>query len=205
LQQYINFQPHFVADDGGDISADQIAILASITLGLLLVLLLVLMLWNAYLNSQLSDADTVNKSLSAQIDSVTKTLTNTSAQADEEIKQQINARNELLAKLQNDRSKERISFSSKMSGLGQKAINGLWLDRIKIDETGDRLTLEGKTIKAELVPRYLYDLSQEAVFKGLHFDMMKIQAADPENIVRGGEMSFEVFALPDAEEGVDHG
>lgn len=71
-------------------------------------------------------------------------------------------------------------FSSIWEGLARQHVNGLWLTGIKVQNGGQRLSLEGKTISAELVPIYIQKLSTEAAFSGISFNVLDL-TRDEEN------------------------
>lgn len=71
-------------------------------------------------------------------------------------------------------------FSTIWEGLARQHISGLWLTKIKIENGGQKLTLNGKTISAELVPVYIQKLSTEAAFSGISFNVLEL-SRDEEN------------------------
>lgn len=69
-------------------------------------------------------------------------------------------------------------FSGVFAGLGRQRLNGLWLTRIAVDETGE-VHLDGHAELAQLVPRFLQKLGQEPAFRGVEFRSIRIQRTNP--------------------------
>ena len=85
-------------------------------------------------------------------------------------------------------------FSGYMGGLGRQYVEGLWLDHVFIQSRGQHIELKGAMRKASLLPRYLQRLSNESVFQGLRFQLIKIE--DEPDIEQ--QLRFEVAVIPEA-------
>ncbi len=60
-------------------------------------------------------------------------------------------------------------FSGYLEGLARQHVEGVWLTGVTISDGGEQLGLTGSTLDAQLVPRYLQQLSAEQVYKGREF------------------------------------
>lgn len=60
-------------------------------------------------------------------------------------------------------------FSGYLTGLARQRLEGLWLTQLSISGGGSNITLNGSTVKAELLPKYLQRLSAEKAFSGITF------------------------------------
>ncbi len=69
-------------------------------------------------------------------------------------------------------------FSSYLEGLARQHVEGLWLTGVAISEGGEQLGLTGSTLDAQLVPRYLQQLSAEQVYKGREFKTFQMQRGE---------------------------
>ncbi|HEX7047116.1 MAG TPA: hypothetical protein VF275_06065 [Gammaproteobacteria bacterium] len=87
-------------------------------------------------------------------------------------------------------------FSAAFAGLARQRIAGLWLTGIEIHNAGHdsdrRVTLQGFTARAELVPRLVQLLGAEPAFAGLQFRRMHVfQPEDSKRDVLAFELTTE--------------
>ena len=68
-------------------------------------------------------------------------------------------------------------FSEFLAALGRQAMSGVWLTRIRVDDAGNGLAVEGRAVRAELLPAYLRGLSREPMMQGRRVTEMKVTAA----------------------------
>ncbi len=92
----------------------------------------------------------------------------------------------LLDQLQPD---QRLVFSNMLKGLSARVVDGLWLTRIQTEDASGTLNLEGGTLRAELVPRYLKLLGNEDAWQLARFDQLQLQLEQAEQ-----GLSFRVSA-----------
>ncbi len=69
-------------------------------------------------------------------------------------------------------------FSEYLAALGRRHPDGLWLDRIRIGDGGDHLSLRGMTLKAEFVPQFVRALQDEPVLTGTGFATFTLAGDD---------------------------
>lgn len=79
-------------------------------------------------------------------------------------------------------------FSVYLTSLARGHINGMWLTRINVEQGGSSLELDGVTLAAELVPKYLQKLAQEEVFGLTSFNVMDLSRSEKEP----GQINFVV-------------
>lgn len=65
-------------------------------------------------------------------------------------------------------------FSPQMLGLARQTIDGLWLTGFTIAGAGAEISLEGRALRADLVPAYIKRLGQEPAFAGRDFSALTI-------------------------------
>ena len=72
---------------------------------------------------------------------------------------------------------------------------GLWIDHLVLSGSRDTLTLEGVTLDAELVPRFLRDLGKDSSLSGARFEQFVIERpaapASPGTLRFRAESRFE--------------
>ena len=94
-------------------------------------------------------------------------------------------------------SDERLPlFSDYMGGLGRQHVDGLWLEHVFIGLRGQHIELKGAMRESSLFPLYLQRLSNESVFQGLRFQLMKIE--DEPDIEQ--QLRFEIAVIPEIPE-----
>jgi Tfp pilus assembly protein PilN len=85
-------------------------------------------------------------------------------------------------------------FSEFLAALGRQAQSGIWLTRIRVDDAGNGLLVEGRALRAELLPVYLRALNREPMMQGRRVTEMKVTAATGKS--GGGEPAgFVQFSL----------
>lgn len=79
------------------------------------------------------------------------------------------AKQALLTALQSGAGGNRRGFGDYLEGLARQRVDGLWLTAVRIDRGGDSLTLSGRSLSPEQVPRLLNRLRDELSFVGKEF------------------------------------
>lgn len=77
--------------------------------------------------------------------------------------------------LTDDSSDKTVGFSRYLSALANQADNKVWLSKINIDSSSNRLNLQGSSYQAELIPALLQRLQQTEAFQGRYFSQLQIQ------------------------------
>lgn len=80
-------------------------------------------------------------------------------------------------------------FSRHLRSLAQQDIDGLWLTHIGLSQPGDKTRIEGKALRAELVPIYLQNLADERPFATQRFQQFQIQG---DNELTSGIVTFSM-------------
>lgn len=66
-------------------------------------------------------------------------------------------------------------YSKYFVAFARQHVNGVWLSGFTVSGSGDDITVNGRTVNAELVPLYLQRLSQEEVLSGARFQVFQLQ------------------------------
>jgi hypothetical protein len=117
---------------------------------------------------------------------------------------QLARRQEVLALLENGSIGTTAGFADVLRGFARQSMPGLWLTGFDVAAGGAELTISGRALDAELVPKYIRRLNVEKVFQGRSFAALKLApaqpgAAAPESAgARGAEPAFVEFGLSGA-------
>ncbi len=119
---------------------------------------------NAIKQSQLDHIPpAVSPALKSQVEALTASLS---------------GRQAYLALLQKLEPVHSVRFSALLEGLAAQVPEGLWLTRIEALQGGRALQLEGQTLKADLLPRYIRQLGAQPVYQRAEFDRLQMRAAE---------------------------
>ena len=95
------------------------------------------------------------------------------------LEDRLNSQQQLKALLNDDLFDGGQGYSRYLIALARQHIAGLWLTGITLTGAGRNLSLRGKTVVADLVPRYLQNLSRETLLQGMEFrDFQLSRSAD---------------------------
>ncbi|HET7670920.1 MAG TPA: PilN domain-containing protein [Burkholderiales bacterium] len=81
-------------------------------------------------------------------------------------------------------------FSEFLAALGRQAIPGVWLTSVTIGESGNQLLVQGRALRAELMPAFLRALNKEPVMRGRRVTEMKLSAKSDDR-----KQAFVEFSL----------
>ena len=85
----------------------------------------------------------------------------------------------LIQQLEQHVTRASTGYFSHFVSLARQDIKGIWLDHIILEniDNSNSVSLAGKTIQAELVAKYLNNLSREKPFNGVSFIEMRVDDA----------------------------
>ena len=88
-------------------------------------------------------------------------------------------------------------YSAYLAGFARQTVSGLWLTGVTISGAGNDIGIEGRTLRAELVPQLIRRLASEPVFQGKSFGSLEISQASAAAIDAGkpGAPAFLSFKL----------
>ncbi len=99
--------------------------------------------------------------------------TNWSDQLDEGLRM-LAERQAVLNLIQGSTLGDTRGFSRHLAALSRQDLDGLWLTHIALSALGDKTRLEGRAIRAELIPLYVQGLASEAPFAEQRFHHFQI-------------------------------
>ena len=106
--------------------------------------------------------------------------TNWSEQLDDGLRK-LAERQAVLNLIQGSALGDTRGFSRHLHALARQDVDGLWLTHIALSATGDKTRLEGRAIRAELIPLYVQGLTLETPFAEQRFHHFRIDSpADDE-------------------------
>lgn len=112
-------------------------------------------------------------------------------------------RDSALATLRDVSQKENViagpRFSSILSALARQDLESLWLEKIEIGKRGNSISLEGRTLIPDDVPRFLRRLGREPSFVERRFHTFEMNGRDEEIPSIAFKMSTERRAVEETE------
>ncbi len=84
-------------------------------------------------------------------------------------------RNEVIAVLKSGALGDTKGVSQYFRAFARQTLDGLWLTGFSIVGAGKDITIEGRTLRAELVPGYIGKLRREDVLRGHGFGTLSVQ------------------------------
>ncbi len=72
-------------------------------------------------------------------------------------------------------------FSRHLRALARQDIDGVWLTHIVLSALGDQTRIEGRAVRAELIPLYVQNLTAEPAFEKQRFHRFQIENPDDDD------------------------
>lgn len=172
----------------------------SVNLNLVLICCLIAAMlitaWSIYSSAELKQWQTAGKTQKQELETIRQRLQKVTAELDsqpdirlvqqaEQLQREIQAQHYLLGRLRNEQQAGRGTYAQLMLALADQHKQDIWLTHIEV--TGSRLQLQGKSLSAESVPRWLQSLSKSDYFIGTRFGSLKVFRDDEQllNFVLG--------------------
>jgi hypothetical protein len=70
------------------------------------------------------------------------------------------------------------SYAALLRAFSKQSIDGLWITGLSIDQDAEALSIKGRTLNADLLPKYIARLRAEPALKGKSFTQLTMQAAE---------------------------
>ena len=102
---------------------------------------------------------------------------------------QLQGRQEIIETLKSGAVGNTDGFSDYMRAFSRQNINGLWLTGFDI--AGNDLSIQGRTLSADLVASYLKQLNQEKSLQGRQFATLRISQPPPEPAAQKADKSAQ--------------
>lgn len=84
------------------------------------------------------------------------------------------SRRQIIAFLAGDGIGNHDGFSGYLEAFARQNLTGLWLSSFTIADAAHRISIEGKALQPELVPRYIAALGQEPLLNGRAFSALEM-------------------------------
>lgn len=115
------------------------------------------------------------------------------------------SRDKIVELLQGGALGNTLGYSEYLRAFGRQSVEGMWLTGFNIEGAGHFVSIEGRTVRADLVPDYLQRLNRERVLQGRSFSEMRMQlppkeAGEKKNEA-AGFLEFRIATGPDAPAG----
>lgn len=128
--------------------------------------------------------------------------TNWAQQLDDSL-QMLAERQAVLSLIQGSTLGDTKGFSRHLRALARQDIAGIWLTHIVLSALGDKTRLEGRAIRAELIPLYVQDLTAELPFAEQRFHHFQIDSPLEDDDETALKFSMDSDILLAAEVGKD--
>jgi hypothetical protein len=86
-------------------------------------------------------------------------------------------------------------FSEFLAALGRQAMPGVWLTSITIGNSGNELLVQGRTLRAELMPAFLRALNNEPMMRGRRVTELKLSAKSAAPADKAAAVGYIEFSL----------
>ncbi|MGD8742728.1 MAG: PilN domain-containing protein, partial [Granulosicoccaceae bacterium] len=97
----------------------------------------------------------------------------------EKLRRERSAREKLINVLRGQTLGNTDGFSAHLEAMSRRRVQGMWLTDFHLSGSGERVSIKGGSLSAELVPQFLQKLSDEEAFAGTEFRVFRMQR-DPE-------------------------
>ena len=185
LRQHINFYGELDRKQELPFSARQLLVAMAV-----LTLVLCLPYGWVYF-SQVKSANTL-KSLQQQHGPIKKRLDAVTKSRDELLKdtkytklienaeRELNFKQRVMTKVSRPQDNSFNGFAQYLLGLARQHVQGLWLTEINLQQSGETMSMQGRALQPELVPRYIQGLRAETVFMGKQFREFSVEQVSGE-------------------------
>lgn len=113
----------------------------------------------------------------------------------------LKSRDEVVAVLQGGALGNTTGYSEYLRAFARQSIEGMWLTGFSIAGAGHHVVIEGRTLRADLVPDYLQRLNRERIIQGSTFAEMQMrQPVRDAGDKKSAEPSYLEFRLATAPE-----
>src|SRR5207249_7403189 len=92
------------------------------------------------------------------------------------LESEIKARQTSLQAISTGELGNTAGFSEFFAALGRQAVPGVWLTTVTLAESGGQLTVQGRALRADLMPAFLHALNKEPVMRGRKVTELKLSA-----------------------------
>jgi hypothetical protein len=102
---------------------------------------------------------------------------------------EVKARQTTLQALNTGELGNTAGFSEFLAAFGRQATPGIWLTSITIADSGNDLLVQGRALRAELMPAFLRALNNEPMMRGRRVTELKLSAKTPAPADKGARAS----------------
>lgn len=191
--QHLNLYTQIEREVEPPLSARQQLRLVAAAFAVMLVLYLGLFFSAGGLSSELRDLQAKRQAVAAELKQLVekKASLQNNPQLDAEIERlqrEVAFRQRLLATIVPGDEAEAAGFARHLQGLARQHIDGLWFTEIQLHQGGQQLALLGQTRAPEYVPQYLQKLSEEPVFEGHRFRVLRLHLPEAKTRLHSFEL-----------------
>ena len=135
------------------------------------------------IEQQVADQENQHQTMLVQLSKLAATRNEHQQTAVKEIditvkEEELKARRELLDTLTGGKLGSTEGFSDYLLALSRQHVSGAWITGLSVQQGGMKLAIAGSSLKPELAPVYLQNLSKEKIFAGKTFGAMELSRQD---------------------------
>jgi len=140
---------------------------------------------------RLSDARAQQQTVQARMDELRAELQQAQASDSdtageiEQLRLELQAKQRLLRFLEQGPLAEQAGFSRHLEGLAQRVVDGVWLQRIRLERGGSRIRVDGHAQKPSQIPEFMASLGRAPAYSGRKFRTLRVQREQD-----GGSVAF---------------
>lgn len=113
-----------------------------------------------------------------------------------ELKSEAKRKQAMLTRLEEEDHLMPVSFAERFVAIARQDIPGVWLQEVKLDDYGSKITFVGETGDPKLVTRYFQKLGEEPTFKGVTFTVFNFGDTESGESTSGNAIRFVVSTDP---------
>lgn len=94
----------------------------------------------------------------------------------EALEQKITMQNEMIKAIGLNKTEQSQSYAEILKAFSRQSVDGLWITGLSIDQNTEVLSIQGRTLDANLLPTFIANLRKEAALKGKTFTDLSMQS-----------------------------
>lgn len=96
-----------------------------------------------------------------------------------QLQAELDAERYILSVLGEDEFGQTTGFSEYLQIFMRRVVQGMWITRFTVFDSGDNMLIQGGSLSADLIPEFLQGLSQEVQLQGMHFSVLQMARKEP--------------------------
>ena len=94
------------------------------------------------------------------------------------LQKQLKQQKAILKHIADDSLSPQTGFSPTLKSLSEQHLDQVWLKNFSLREGGRSITIQGSSMRSELIPEYIDSLAKSATFSGKQFSVFQMSSPD---------------------------